>query len=456
MTKRQKFFSALGRFFKDLFTKNIRLKVTALLFAILLWGYVLGIENPEYVKRVRDVEITYTGEDSLNARGLMLVSREQLLTDVDIECELSKHTDLDDNVTCTVDLSDRDITLDADEDSKTITRPVQAKVTSGYGTIQSLSVPSVDLEIARISSRSGIKVEIETQNALPDGFLFYLPETVTVSVRGQKSVIDQIAYGSVTIDLSTIKSFNSTRAVKTYDLVLPVQFKDISNNDLGEIVTSSGERVMANVSIVVRAYKDVPVVPTVSVSEDFDRYYEYECIPAIETIRIFGSPSKLSTVESIGTETIFPEGAGERRISVGLDIPDGITVDSNHNITTEQINGKEYLKISARLRVTEREADPAEFQIPIEYTQTRSGVVLDGTEPKTALIRVYATVKAMESFDPSMVLLNVDLQNYWAGTYELPIIWKGSVDLSMYEIELITENVTIVLIETALSDQPEE
>ena len=55
-----------------------------------------------------------------------------------------------------------------------------------------------------------------------------------------------------------------------------------------------------------------------------------------------------------------------------------------------------------------------------------------------------------------MVLLNVDLQNYWAGTYELPIIWKGSVDLSMYEIELITENVTIVLIETALSEQPDE
>ncbi len=456
MTKRQKFFSAFKRFLKDLFTKNIGLKVTALLFAILLWGYVLGIENPEYVKRVRDVEIAYTGEDSLNARGLMLVNREQLLTDVDIECELSKHTDLDDNITCTVDLSDRDITLDADEDSKTITRPVQAKVTSGYGTIQSLSVASVDLEIARISSRSGIKVEIQTQNKLPDGFLFYPPETVTVSVRGQKSVIDQIAYGSVTIDLSAIKSFNSALASKTYDLVLPVQFKDVSNNDLGEIVTSNGERVVANVPIVVRAYKDVPVVPTVSVSKDFDRYYEYECVPATESVRIFGSPVKLSTVESIGTETIFPEEVGEQRISVGLDVPEGITVDSNQNITTEQINGKEYLKIGARLRVTEREAEPAEFEIPIEYTQARNGVVLDGSEPKTVRIRVYGTVRAMEAFDPSMISVSVDLQNYWTGTYELPIVWKSAIDLSVYRIELASENVTIVLIETALSEQPDE
>ena len=34
MTKRQKFFSALKRFFKNVFTKNIRFKVIALVFAV--------------------------------------------------------------------------------------------------------------------------------------------------------------------------------------------------------------------------------------------------------------------------------------------------------------------------------------------------------------------------------------------------------------------------------------
>ena len=36
MTKRQKFFSALGRFLKNIFTKNILLKIVALLFAVML------------------------------------------------------------------------------------------------------------------------------------------------------------------------------------------------------------------------------------------------------------------------------------------------------------------------------------------------------------------------------------------------------------------------------------
>ena len=123
MTKRQKVFSALGRFLKDLFTKNIVLKVVALLFAIMLWGYVLSIENPEYTKRVRDVEISIVGEDSLNSRGLMLVTRDTGTTDVDILCKINKHSELDaSRVTCTVDLSSRAITLDPDENSKIITR----------------------------------------------------------------------------------------------------------------------------------------------------------------------------------------------------------------------------------------------------------------------------------------------------------------------------------------------
>ena len=68
MTNKKRLLSVIGTFFKELFTKNILLKVIALLFAFLLWGYVLTIENPEYVKVVRDVEISMIGEESLTER----------------------------------------------------------------------------------------------------------------------------------------------------------------------------------------------------------------------------------------------------------------------------------------------------------------------------------------------------------------------------------------------------
>lgn len=447
MTKRQKFFSALGRFLKDLFTKNLVLKITALLFAILLWGYVLGIENPKYVKRVRDVEITYTGEDSLNSRGLMLVTREKFLTDVDIECELSKHSDLDaSRVTCTVDLSDRDITLDRDEDSKTITRTVQAKVTSGYGTVQDISVDSVELEIARISSRSNIKVEVETENSLPDGFLYYPPVSLSVSLSGQKSKLDRIAKGIVTVDLASFNPSNPALLAGEYDLILPVQFRDEASNVLDDIVTSSGETVTTNVHIAIRAYKDVPIVPKVAALDDFGAYYQYTCTPAQEKIRIYGTLSTLGQIDEIGTETIVPkEEVGEERLTVGLVIPDGVTIDS-----------KQSSMVTVFLHVSERESDEMYYQIPIEYSAAKSDLALSGKEVKMVRIRVQATVRAMKSFDPKTVRLSVDLTNYDEGTYELPIVLTFSGDIGVYTIELVSETVTVELVSTTETEQTNE
>lgn len=446
MTKQQKFFSALGRFFKDVFTKNIGLKITAFLFAVLLWGYVLGIENPSYVKRVRDVEVTFTGEDSLNTRGLMLVSREKILNDVDVECELSKHSDLDESrVTCTVDLSDRNITLDRDEDSTTITLPVQTKVASGYGSVQSVSVSAVELTVARISSRNNIQVDIETQNSLPEGYVCNLPEKLTVSLRGQKSKLDRIARASVTVDLSSLRSSGDSSIAGTYELVLPVRFKDEANNVLDDIVTSSGETVTASVSIVIRAYKDVPIVPDVIATDSFEEIYQYECIPAQSEIRIFGDPAVIAPIESIKTEPILcEEKIGEERITVSLVIPDGVIFDAAQSDM-----------ITVLLRVSEQMADVEEIEIPITYSYPRAGVVLDGTEAKTLLVRVSGTVNAMKSFNTSWIKLNVDLSNYDEGVYELPVRLDFTGDTELYTVTLVSNSVRVVL-KSVVEDEPTE
>ena len=266
MTRRQKIFSALGRFFKNLFTKNITLKVTALLFALLLWGYVLAMENPEYVKRVRDVDIAILGEDSLNNRGLMLVTRDIGTTDVDIRCKISKHSELDaSRVTCSVDLSTIANQFAADEDTKTVSVEVTATLRDAdYGTIEGLSTSSVYLTI----------VSVKTEGALPDLFTYSLEQSqnLTVSFRGKKSDVDKIARGEVTVDLASFAINDPSTLAGIYDLNLPVRFYDSANVLLDDIVTSNGESVTTNVRVIIRSYKDVPIVPDVSPSDLFNNY----------------------------------------------------------------------------------------------------------------------------------------------------------------------------------------
>lgn len=440
MTKGQKIFSALGRFAKEIFTKNIGLKITALLFAVLLWGYVLAVENPKYVKRVRDVEITFTGEDSLNSRGLMVVSRDSKLTDVDIECEISKHSDLDaSRVSCTVDLSDREITLDQDEDSKTITRQVQTKVATGYGSVQAVSVNSVELTIARISSRTNIQVTAEAINSLADGFTYELPTGLTVSLRGQKSKLDQIAFGKVTVDLSSFAVRDPGSLAGTYDLVLPVQFYNSEKIPLDDIVTSTGETVTSNVRVTVKAYKDVPIEPDVVASGQFKESYEYECISAQEMIRIYGNYNTLLEIESIRTESVFPKmQTGEERLTVGLILPNGVSVDDTQS-----------RMITLLMSVTERMAEGVYYQIPIEYSETKRDIALTGDEPKTIRVHVVGSVIAMKSFDLKWIRLTVNLQNYGVGTYDLPIVLTFTGDSAVYKVEPTAETVTVELRSTA-------
>ncbi len=435
MTKRQKFFSALGRFFKNLFTKNIKLKVIALLFAILLWGYVLAVENPSYVKRVREVEISITGEDSLNNRGLMLVSRDTGTTDVDILCQISKHSELDKSrVSCSVDLSTLNVTFDEDEDVKTVSVEVQAKITNDYGTVQGLTVPSVDLKIAKIASRSNINVEVITDGKLPDGFVCELPDNLSVSLRGQKSEVDRIAYASVTVALETLAVNDPEKLAGTYDLVLPVQFYDKANVRIDDIVTVSGESVTTNVHLTVHAFKDVPIVPDVVTDEAFDEIYTYTCIPMTETVRLYGSLSVLNTIESVKTKPIQLKEPTDERKTIMLVLPANTTVDTAQGTS-----------VTVYIHVTERMSDGVVYEIPIRYSETKHQVVLDGSAPTTIRLFVTGTVAAMKNFDPGRIRISVDIGNYGEGTYTLPVILEYTGDTSVYTVTLIDETVTVTL-----------
>ena len=44
---------------KGFFTKNLALKIVSLLFAMLIWGYVMVEVNPKRVKTITDVPISF-------------------------------------------------------------------------------------------------------------------------------------------------------------------------------------------------------------------------------------------------------------------------------------------------------------------------------------------------------------------------------------------------------------
>ena len=419
MTKRQKFFSALGQFFKDLFTKNILLKVAALVFALLLWGYVLSEEKPKYTKRVSDVKIELVNENRLQEKEWEVVEIDPPMVDVSIEAGIDMHSMLDSSrVKCYVDLSRVTIT-DQDADQKTVELSIVTTIPE-YGVLKGVSVEHAEVTIERIKSSEALAATVRTEGSLPavvktndplpEGFECICPKQVTVQpVSGLKSEIDRISSAEVTVDLSAFDDDTLDKIPGTYSLIRPVVFRDAEGNVIDSSVTQDVTVIVSGIEI--RRYKDVPIELTVS-DETFNKdLYEYECgiaegVP--DTVRIYGDAAELANVRSIQTETIVPNPeAGKETLTVGLIIPDDIKVKNDQKT------------VPVVLTVEKRTENDVEFDVPVQYSATDEGIVLK-EKTETIRIKVSGLVEAMNAFDPSWLTASVDLHRCGEGKQKLP------------------------------------
>ncbi len=417
MTKRQKFFSALGTFFKNVFTKNIPLKIIALVFALLLWGYVLSEEKPKYVKRVYDVNIEYLNENRL--KEWEVVKIEPSAVDVSIEAGIDMHSMLDkQRVKCYVDLGSVSLT-DQDPDRKTVEISVITNIPD-YGVLKDVSSGSAVLTFERVKSSDKLTATVRTEgklpeivktnDTLPEYFECIPPKKVTVpSVTGLKSDIDLISGAEVTIDLSSFDNDDLSMVPGVYSVILPVTFKDANGKVIESSITKDAKVTVDGIEI--RRYKEVPIVLDVSENAIDTDVYEYSC--TIEKgqptmVRIYGDAAELAKITKIETETITPRsGESDRTIPVALVIPEDARIKADQESTNVEVT------------VTKRQVSDQEFEIPVKYSDTDAGITLtDKTE--SIRIKVSGLADTMQVFNQNWFTASVDLKHHGEGKQRIP------------------------------------
>ncbi len=429
MTKRQKFFSALGQFFKSVFTKNIPIKIAALVFALLLWGYVLSEEKPKYVKRVTDVSIDYQNESRLKGKGWEVVEISPSTVDVNVEAGIDMHSMLDaSRVRCYVDLGSITIS-DQDPDRKTVEVGIMTSIPE-YGVLKNTSTEraKVTIERVKVSERMTASVQLEgslpaivkMNDTLPEYFECIPPKKVTVSqITGLKSDIDRISGAEVTIDLSSFDNDDLSKVTGTFSRILPVTFRDAS----GEVIVSNAtDGVVVNVEdIVIRRYKEVPIKLSISEEQIDTDVYEYICEikrGETDTVRIYGDASELAKVTEIETELIYPE-SQEGRTAVKAEL----LYPEDADITMERDS------VNVVVATKKRTVDGAEYEIQVKYSNPDNGMKL-AEKTETIKVRVSGLVDAMNAFNPDWLTASVDLARCGQGKQNLPfkLLFKG-VDL---------------------------
>ena len=386
---------------KQFFTKNTALKIIALVFAMLLWGYVLTDQKPVRTKIVPDVTTSFDGEAELIAQGFCIRGdRSEILQNVTatVRAQITNYADVTaSSIIASVSL--RNISQAREYDL-----PIQAVVSSALGVVQSVSPSTVHVEIDTLVTKT-IPITTSYDGALPDGYwadVDALSATSRLDITGAKTDISTITHGECVVDLND----RTSTIYSTFD----VTFYDKNN----EVVSSDiiiGTLPTSTVRLPIYPMKLVPVDVGSSLVGADNLAANHEIIKAVATpaeVRLVGDQAVLDKIDSIQLEPIGVNGLDTTMtVSGEVIVPEGVRLLDDTTVS---------ILLEVREMVINQTFEQLEIQV---HGKTgKSDVTLDIPTADLTIEGRYSLVSMLSRSDATVF---VDVTGLTPGVYKLPL-----------------------------------
>ncbi len=392
-----KFFKAIW----GMLCSNIWLKIMALLFALILWSYVLSETNPERERWMNDITVRYENSEELKAKELAISgSLSNILDTIDVRVEV-KQSDLkylsDENVRAYIDLS----TING-KGPKT----VEVFVETQYGKVLTKNPSEVTLMVDDFVTKT-IPVNVDISGSVPDGYYASEPEISpdVVYISGARVDVEKVA--------SAVCSINLTGLTKGYNKSVEVDLLDTDGKPIdSELFAGSIPSVIVNLEVLAKKTVSVDAAGSILGQDDLAPGYEITNIWALpETVEIIGEKSVLSSISKIMLEPYSVSGATEDAAILLDYIPDdGVRVLSTDkaqvNISIRQITEtKEYGNLDIQQKNLSRNLDAKLSEDRID-------------------VDVIAGTVELSTLDKSDIVPYVDLEGLTPGVYILDVLFE--------------------------------
>ena len=342
--------------------------VLSVLLAFILWIYVGKEANPVETGNLRGVQVTFSGMEKLEERGLMISEGEEQTVTLSLQARRDVFNRLDnESVTVTVDLSS---ITEPGEYSLTYRIDYPRTVTNDAIQLRSSTPEKISITVSLWSSKE-VEVRGVFTGSVAEGYqkgeFSFAPETVMVS--GQEELVSQVSYVQVTVNQEDLSS--------TYSQETPFVFMDYSGNP----IVSSGLETDTQtilVTLPVVQLKEIPLTVDLIAGggvTDTDTQVEVSIEPesivvsggeddlealkelnlgSVELYKVFGTDtltfpiqlySELTNVSGIteATVTVKIQGLATKTLEVDnieiINKPDGYTVEPVTQTRSVQIRG---------------------------------------------------------------------------------------------------------------------
>ncbi|MGL5754226.1 MAG: CdaR family protein [Paraclostridium sp.] len=345
---------------------NTKIKMISLLSALVLWLYVMTVEDPVETRNFGDIPITITNMSMLEDRGLAIYPKEELFADISIKGNLSSLRPINkDNIYIYGRLDDpkegkNAIYLQANLPERVNKYDIKP------------SVITVDLEKVVTEKRS---IEVEVEGKSKTNIDNIQKNKETVNIRGPRSVVNKVTSVKAILDVSEKEKDFSTK------------LKLVPVDKLGNEVTGvklDEDFIVANVKFLQQ--KVVPVNLKLEGNTGVEENLKnYKISP--NEVSIEGKKEELDSIQSINTQPIKVEDLKSTgSIEVKLDIPKGIKVNDNisivkvnldKNITNEFLVPKSEINIITKENDKDKDIDFSKVPENIKVSVIHSGETPD-------------------------------------------------------------------------------
>lgn len=299
---------------------DISTKIVSLLFAIVMWFYIIQVQSPEVEKTVKDVPVLFTQQAELESRNLMLINEKEYSVDLKVRGQRKYLVDLNQ--------SNLSVLADVGSIESTGTHNVYTSVVIPYGNVevvnQDPSIISVTVdEIVEEEKDIYVNTSGEPAEGYQVGSIKTTPEKM--KLRGAKSIIGGIDHVTVTVDVSGKSEDIST--------VEPFQLMGSSDTVIDSTyVTAAQDTVDVHCEILKKKTVNIEPVFAEGLNNEFEWYTLDD--NSVKSVEVAGASSIIDNLEKVETQIITREMIGEDdEVEVELTLPAGVESLDGSKIT---------------------------------------------------------------------------------------------------------------------------
>ncbi|MGL5692664.1 MAG: CdaR family protein [Peptostreptococcaceae bacterium] len=291
------------------FKENTKIKIIALLSALVLWMYVMAVVDPEETRVFENIPVSITNMDELISKNFMIYPEMNMVTDIYVTGKLSNIQ----NVT------KEDITVYTTvKDPKQGNNAVYLKATIGKGVTHLFKQDIMIIPLEKVVDEKR-SVDVVVEGKYKTNLDTLDLEYDSVKISGPEILVNQVQKLKAVLKLDEMKDVIYT----TLNLV-PV-------NEQGEEVKGiSLETSSINVVASLLIEKNVPI--NIVFADNNENLQKYEL--SQNEIVIKGKKDIIDKITSINTKPIDLSAIKEGEDNeVQLEIPEGIKVDKLSKVT---------------------------------------------------------------------------------------------------------------------------